>query len=82
MDFKTFQSNCKYAKYGPKEDTVRDFELTCGKSECIPQGQPWGKCDALHCPYFGIEISNIKMIDSMTGEVLYTFKGGEFTLKE
>lgn len=80
MNFKVFQSNCKYAQYGLKQDTVRDFELTCRKLECVPQGCSWGVCDEAHCPHFGIKIDSGAMIDAKTGETLLSFKGGRFTL--
>ena len=76
MNFKTFQSNCKYAQYGLKQDTVRDFELTCRKPECVPTGHSWGVCDETHCPHFGMKCESGTMIDSGTGKVLFTFKGG------
>lgn len=80
MNFKTFQSNCKYAQYGLKQDTVRDFELTCRKPECVPQGHSWGICDEGHCPHFGIKINGGAMIDAETGETLLSFKGGRCVL--
>ena len=72
MNFKTFQSNCKYARYGLKQDTVRDFELTCRKPECVPQGHSWGVCDESHCPYFGIRCKNGVAIDPQTGKALFS----------
>lgn len=80
MKFKTFQSNCKYAQYGLKQDTVRDFELTCRKSECVPQGHSWGVCDESHCPHFGIKIDSGVMIDAETRKVLGSFRGGRAVL--
>jgi hypothetical protein len=72
MNFKTFQSNCKYAQYGLKQDTVRDFELTCRKPGCVPKGCSWGVCDEAHCPYFGIKCKSGVAIDIKTGEVLFS----------
>jgi hypothetical protein len=72
MKFKTFQSNCKYAQYGLKENTIRDFELTCRKPECIPKGHSWGVCDEMHCPHFGIKCKNGTAIDVKTGKVLFS----------
>jgi len=76
MDFKTFQSNCRYAQYGLKQNTVRDFELTCRKPERVPKGCSWGACDEVHCPYFGMEVSDGVMIDQETGKVLLSFGSG------
>lgn len=73
MDFKTFQSNCKYAQYGLKNNSVREFELTCRKPECIPNEQSWGRCNEFCCPYFGIKITGGEMRDERTGEVIMTF---------
>ena len=70
MKFKTFQLNCRYARYGLKQDTVRNFELTCRKPECVPVGYSWGICDEAHCPYFGKEIESGLVIDATTGEVI------------
>lgn len=70
MKFETFQTNCKYAKFGLKEDTVREFELTCRKPERIPKGHSWGICDEQHCPYFGMKCDSGVMMDANTGEVL------------
>ena len=78
MDFKTFQSNCKYAQYGLKDNSVREFELTCRKPECIPNGQSWGKCSVFCCPYFGLKITGGEMRDEKTGEVIMTFNEGTF----
>lgn len=72
MNFKTFQLNCKYAKYGIKQDTVRDFELTCRKPECIPKGESWGVCDEAHCPYFGVKCMDGIAMDAETGKVLFS----------
>lgn len=72
MNFKTFQSNCKYAKYGLKEGTIRVFELTCRKPECIPEGCSWGICDEAHCPYFGVKCEKGTVIDAKTGEVIFS----------
>lgn len=80
MNFKTFQSNCKYAQYGLKQDTVREFELTCRKPECVPQGYSWGVCDERHCPHFGIKINSGVMIDVETGETVGSFRGGRAVL--
>ena len=82
MNFKTFQSNCKYAEYGLKQNTVRDFELTCRKPDRIPQGCSWGICDEMHCPHFGINIDGGIMIDALTGKTLLTFGGGRFVFSE
>jgi hypothetical protein len=76
MDFKTFQSSCKYAHYGLKQGTIRDFELTCRKPECIPQGHSWGICDEIHCPHFGLKCGHGVMTDATTGKPLLTFNGG------
>ncbi len=38
------------------DDTTDTFEPTCRRSDRIPQGHSWGKCDELHCPYYGIKI--------------------------
>lgn len=73
MNFKTFQSNCKYAQYGLKQDTVRDFELTCRKSERVPKGCSWGVCDEAHCPHFGIMVKSGVATDIETGETLFSF---------
>ena len=73
MNFKTFQSNCKYAQYGLKQNTARDFELTCRKPERVPKGCSWGVCDEAHCPYFGINGKNGVAIDVETGETLFSF---------
>lgn len=73
MDFKTFQSYCKYAQYGIKQDTVRDFELTCRKPGRIPSGHSWGVCDETHCPCFGLKCQNGVAVDAETGEVLFSF---------
>lgn len=80
MDFSIFQNNCKYAKYGLRKDTVREFELTCRNPECIPEGCSWGVCDEKHCPHFGvicIEVSGGEMINQETGKVLLTFGKGK-----
>lgn len=77
MDFKTFQSNCKYAQYGLKNNSVREFELTCRKPECVPTGQSWGKCSVFCCPYFGLKITGGEMIDIETGKVIMTFNDGK-----
>ena len=76
ISFRTFQSHCKYVKYGLKQDTVREFELTCRNPKCVPKGCSWGVCDEAHCPYFGIRIENGTMIDKETGKVLLTFGVG------
>lgn len=76
MNFKTFQSNCKYAQYGLKDGYVSEFELTCRKPECIPCGCSWGMCDEAHCPYFGQPFITGKMIDEKTGKTLISFTGG------
>jgi len=78
MNFKTFQSNCKYAKYGIKDGYSSDFELTCRRPDRIPQGHSWGVCDEMHCPHFGIKIDDGVMIDAETGKTLLTFNGGRF----
>lgn len=82
MDFKTFQSSCRYAQYGLKDNTIRDFELTCRKPECVPQGHSWGICDEAHCPHFGMKVSGGTMIDAETGKVLLTFDSGRIVLGE
>lgn len=71
MNFQTFQSYCKYAQYGLKQDTVREFELTCRKPDRIPAGRSWGICDEAHCPNFGVKCSGSAM-DPETGEVLFS----------
>lgn len=82
MNFKTFQSNCKHAKYGLKLGTVIDFELTCRNPECVPKGHSWGVCDEAHCPHFGIKCGSGEMIDAKTGKVLMTFNGGRIVFGE
>lgn len=77
MKFETFQSNCKYAKYGLKEDAVREFELTCRNPECIPKDHSWGICNELHCPHFGATVNGGVMVDEETGKVLLTFGSGK-----
>ena len=77
MEFKTFQSNCKYAQYGLKDNSVREFELTCRKPECIPSGQSWGRCSEFYCPYFSFKITGGEIRDEKTGEVIMTFSEGE-----
>ena len=76
INFKTFQSNCKYAQYGLIQDTIRDFELTCRNQKCIPHVHSWGVCDEMHCPHFGVTIDIGAMIDPETGETLLSFNGG------
>ena len=78
INFQTFQNDCKHAQYGLKEDTVREFELTCRNPKCIPKGRSWGVCDEIHCPHFGIKIDGGAMIDAETGKALMTFNGGRF----
>lgn len=56
MDFREFQSACRFMNYGIVEDTTDTFEPTCRRRDRIPQGASWGKCDEQHCPYFGIKI--------------------------
>lgn len=82
MNFKTFQSNCKYAKYGIKYGYSSVFELTCRRHDRIPQGHSWGVCNEMHCPYFGIKIDDGVMIDAETGKTLLTFNGGRFVFGE
>lgn len=76
MNFRTFKNNCKYAEYGLKQDTVREFELTCRNPKCIPQGSSWGICDEAHCPHFGMMVGGGEMIDEKTGKVLLIFNSG------
>lgn len=76
MDFKTFQEHCKYAAWGLKQDTVRDFELTCRNPKCVPSGRSWGACDKAHCPHFGIKVTNVMAIDPETGETIPIFDEG------
>lgn len=77
MKFDVFQSHCKYAQWGIKEGYSYTFELTCRRADRIPKGHSWGKCDALHCPHFGLEIKSGTMIDKTNGEVLMNFNGGQ-----
>ena len=77
MEFKTFQSNCKYAQYGLKDDSASEFELTCRKPECVPSGQSWGKCSEFCCPCFGLKITGGEMRDEKTGKVIMTFSDGK-----
>lgn len=72
MDFKTFQANCKHAKYSLKHDAVREFELTCRKPDRIPQGYSWNKCDEYHCPFFGLSHVNAIAINPNTNETIFT----------
>ena len=76
MDFKIFQSYCKYAKYGISDDCTGSFELTCRKPGCIPTGDSWGICDEKHCPNFGMTVGGGVMVDAKTGETLLTFSHG------
>ena len=76
MDFKTFQANCKYADWGIKPNTVRDFELTCRKSDNVSSGCSWGVCDERNCPDFGIEVTGGVIIDRETGKVVFTMGKG------
>lgn len=73
MDFKTFQANCKHAKYGLKHDTVREFELTCRKPDRIPQGYSWNKCDEYCCPFFGMKCTSGVAIEPDTNVKLFLF---------
>ena len=82
MNFKTFQSNCKYAKCGIKDGYSSVFELTCRRPDRIPQGHSWRVCDEAHCPHFGIKIDSGVMIDTNTGKTLLTFNGGRFVFGE
>lgn len=83
MNFKTFQKNCKHAKYGLKEDAVREFELTCRLPGHVRQGYSWEVCDEQHCPHFRCKTAkkcaNLVARDMRTGEVLFTFSEAEFT---
>ena len=73
MKFKTYQLRCKYAAYGLKQDTVRDFELTCRNPKCVPSGHSWGICDKMHCPHYnyGLKINSGTAMNMETGEVLF-----------
>lgn len=82
MNFKTFQSNCKYAQYGLKYGYVREFELTCRRPDRIPKGCSWGVCDEANCPHFGTEFVTGEMIDEKTGKTLLMFTGGRIVIGE
>ena len=81
MGFKTFQSACKWARYGLKENS-HDFELTCRKPECKPKNASWGVCDEMHCPFFGVKVQEGRFIDEKTGNTLITFKNGRVIFSE
>lgn len=64
MEFKQFQRVCKYMGYGIVDGYSSLFETTCRKLDQIPAGSSWGKCDEVHCPYYGVAIcgKNAKLI--------------------
>lgn len=77
MEFKTFQSNCKYAQYELKDDTTKEFELTCHNPECIPNKQFLERCSVFCCPYFSLKFISGEMKDKETGKVIMTFNEGK-----
>lgn len=58
MEFYKFQNVCRFMKFGLADGTTDTFEPTCRRSDRIPQGHSWGKCDEPHCPYYGIKIGS------------------------
>ena len=56
IDFEKFQTVCRFMKFGVVDGTTDTFEPTCRRTDRIPQGHSWGKCDEPHCPYYGIKI--------------------------
>lgn len=71
MNFKTFQSACKYMKYGCNECCGSNFYETCRRKDMIPKGHSWGICDEEHCPYFPEEVTNLIIAKVDSGQVLF-----------
>ena len=82
MNFEEFQSVCRFAKFGIKDGYSDQFELTCRRSDCIPKGHSWGKCNERVCPYFGIKITGGTLYNKETGEVLMILRPTRIVMEQ
>lgn len=69
MEFSVFQSACKYMRlaYDDPDDHINMSAVCNGKR---PPGESWGKCDKVHCPYFGVEGYDVQIFKD--GELIGT----------
>lgn len=62
MEFKIFREACKFTRFAYDTDDHTRLNIVCQRK--IPAGESWGKCDESHCPYYGIQIRNIKVFQN------------------